>query len=206
MLFDLNLVQPLIGPPKFDVAWGPTPILFDTRPVGDTHAWEIVWGVKVCVPECDAAQYKRQIMAFNYDVRYAQDAGGYTHRTVSGSLEIPLTRKGAGNRGVPETVDEYTNKILVECPAGFRQTSFDRTVSMDRRRLEFTCTQEQLPGPVPPLGILRVKLGNRTQNVAEGNLVNWVYVIDADVEMASGQLQDLAYKWFLAVVDRKSVV
>lgn len=201
----LNINTGLLGgvrrTAQWDAKWGPTPTGAVCKPLGDNRAWEVVWGVKVCVPECDQARYQNTVMAFNYEVEYANDYGGYTTRTVRGSLEIPLTRPNQGDRRVTLTADAYRDQIVVQCPAGYRAvTPGDFVLSADRTTLSFTFVHEQLPGIVPPLGVLKCSLSMKTSNQNQMDLVNWYFTISATYEMAAGRFQIAAADHFRRVV------
>lgn len=135
-----------------DVMWGPKPRDVSIRPLGSQKAWELIWACEVAIPKCDNASYAGMIMAFNYDVDYKVDSDGYTTRLISGYLEIPMTRVGGG-RTVPDTADAYYEEIVPSIPAGFRRTEKLRHLSADKRRLEFSFVDEQIPGGTFPVSI-----------------------------------------------------
>ncbi|MFK5281094.1 hypothetical protein ACI3PL_16170, partial [Lacticaseibacillus paracasei] len=122
----------------WDVAWGPTPLGFSAKPIADCLGWEVTWGLKVCLPDCNDAVYQDAIMSFCYDVDYSTDYGGYTTRTIRGYIEVPMTRDSQGDRKVRhKTADDFRDSIIVQVPVGFRDAgggSF--RLSKDRRRLD----------------------------------------------------------------------
>lgn len=186
----------------WDVAWGPTPYDVTAKPVGDTRAWEIVWNCRVSIPKCDSAQYQDAIMAFNYSVDYSTDYGGYTTRTIRGHLEVPMTRDAQGDRLLKhKDADKFREQIVINIPAGFRDAGGGSyTLSQDRRRLDFQAIHVQLPGVVPPLGVLKCSMSMKTQNQKSMNFVTWLFTIDATYEMASGNVQQLAAIHFRRVI------
>ncbi len=196
----VNAAQGVLASPQRDAAWGPVPQVVDCRPLADNHAWELVWGVSVRIPRCENAKYQDAVMDFGYEVTYGQDYGGYGTRTVKGHLEVAMTRPPGGGRRLRATADDYLDGIVIDVPAGFRQTGFSHTLALNHSRLDFVCEQEQLPGIVPPLGVLKVRLGLKESNIESGNFVKWAVTIDGEYEMASGRHQSLANAHFLAVV------
>ena len=187
---------------QWDVAWGPTPTLVECKPIADNRAWEIIWSVKVCIPSCSNARYQDALMAFNYTVDYSTDYGGYTTRTIRGYIEVPMTRDNQGDRQLRHaSADRFREQILVQMPSGFRDAGGGSyTLSADRRRLDFQFVHIQLPGIVPPLGVLKCSLKMRTQNEKRGNFLSWFYTIDASYEMAYGKVQAVAARHFRRVV------
>src|SRR5581483_718208 len=101
-----------------DVAWGPKPQEFKWRPLGANLAAEVTWSVTVCVPECTTAAYLGKIAAGTYSVTFAVDPQGYTTRTVSGTLEIPMTRRTVEDRSLPDTADSYFELVEPSIPTG----------------------------------------------------------------------------------------
>ena len=186
---------------QWDVAWGPTPTLVESKPIADNCAWRLTWSVKVCIPECDQASYQNTIMSFNYWVDYTTDYGGYLTRTIKGHIEIPLTRQSQGDRQITTTADDFRDQIVCQVPSGFRDAGGGSyTLSEDRRRLDFQFVHQQLPGIVPPLGVLKCSMSMRTQNAVQQNFVKWLFSIDATYEMAAGNFQKAAAVHFRRVV------
>jgi hypothetical protein len=149
---------------KRDVKWGPIPLLVSWKPIASNRAAEVQWMVEVAVPQCDHAVFQGQLMAYNYSVRYTQDGQGYTTRTITGYIEIPMTRKAVDDRSIPDNVDNYWPEIYPLCPGedpnddpdnpttglGWKRMARDRIVSPDRRRLDFTVVDEEMPIPLQP--------------------------------------------------------
>ncbi len=189
----------------WDVAWGPTPYDVRAKPVGDTLAWEITWNCRVSIPKCDNAKYQDEFMSFNYAVEYSTDYGGYTTRTIRGHIEVPMTRNAQGDRLLKhKDADKFREQIIINIPPGFRDAGGGSyALSQDRRRLDFTAIHVQLPGIVPPLGVLKCSMSMKTQNQKASNFVSWFFTIDATYEMASGKFQrDAAIHFRRVVVDR----
>jgi hypothetical protein len=186
----------------WDAAWGPTPYDVNAKPVGDTLAWEITWSCRVSIPKCYSASYQDDIMAFNYSVDYSTDYGGYTTRTIRGHLEVPMTRDAQGDRLLKhKDADKFREQIVINIPPGFRDAGGGSySLSQDRRRLDFYAVHVQLPGVVPPLGVLKCSMSMKTQNHKALNFVSWFFTIDATYEMASGKFQSVAALHFRRVI------
>lgn len=162
------------GPQK-DVKYGPHPRDFDYRILGRGIAAEITWTVETCVPFCldDAAtRYEFAIMALNYTVEYSIDALGYTTRTIAGYVEIPATRRSVSDRTLPDHVDLYYERVIPDVPPGFRRTAHPRTISQDKRRMDFTHVDEEMPPQILPVGVTEAEATHNARASGKG-FVSW---------------------------------
>lgn len=183
-----------------DVLWGPKPIALDLTPVGSKALWKLTWACEIAIPECSSAAYQFQPMAFNYQTSFEIDGDGYTIRTVSGYLEIPMTRTGDGARNVPDSADRYRERIILPIPEGFNRTGQSFSVSLDKRRLNFTFVDEELPSEGMPEGCTSAN-GIHTLSAAQAGLRNWTGRISASYVVAKGVDRKRAYEAFFALVE-----
>jgi hypothetical protein len=151
--------------PVRDMAWGPIPEILDWQPRGWQSAADITWRVTTLIPECDSALYRNGIAALCYDVDWDIDVDGYTSRTIKGYLEIPLTRSVLTNPANPAVAALVTANPVQDSADAYRTngkvlwpttpTSFQRQgggnwhLSMDRRRLDFTFVDKEMPAALP---------------------------------------------------------
>lgn len=182
-----------------DVVWGPKPTLLALEPVGSKALWRIDWQVEVAIPECSAAVYSLAVMAFNYDINYSIDGDGYTVRTYSGYLEIPMTRAGGG-RAVPDSADNYRERIIIPLLDGFRRASQTFTLSDDKRRLDWSIVDEEMPVEGLPFGCTDASGNHSIRPQVEG-LTNWVGHITATYTVARNRPRSDAYAAFFALYD-----
>lgn len=155
-----------------DVNWGPKPKLMSYVPIGNTQYAHVVWKCTAHIPECPSAIYKKALMMADYTVKHTFDSDGYCTQSISGALEIPLTFKGAGaSRLVTDDADKYRHLVwFPEKPGYFRKDS-TYTLSMDRRRLEFSIVDEEIPIPLPN-SLTYCKVNHKVKSSGTG-FVSW---------------------------------
>lgn len=143
-----------------DLAWGPIPEIVEWEPLG-TNACKIVWRCTVSTSPCGI---DRGYVAFNYRFSYSTDAQGYTTRTISGYLEIPLSRVGGGS-SVRDSAINHINQYEPPLPKNgrFRRTNRQFNESADRRRVEFTFTDEEMPFHILPPDVVDCRASHSVQ-------------------------------------------
>lgn len=181
-----------------DVAFGPKPQIVNWDPVGHTNAVEVVWECEFCVPVCDGESGTRYrgVMAFNYGMSHRLDLHGYCTRTISGYLEIAMTRN---DRRIPDTADAYRDYIAVNKPSDYeRETSWN--LSPDKRRLDFTIVDTQIrsANPYPP-GVIRIR-GNHRVGWSRRSISTLPNTISATIELEHGKPRGFAWEVFRSIV------
>lgn len=200
---DLDINAP--GGKVRDVMWGPKPDVLTLDPVGSVRVWRLDWSVEFALPECSDARYIRDAMAFNFTTDYSHDERGLQTRTIAGYVEIPMTRWLGGKR-VVDNVDRLTKDVAPRVPDGFNRVGKRRQVSMDKRRLDFSFTDRQIPNShgFPP-GIIRADGRHRLQAensaINEGGHARWTGVISASYVLAQGARKRVATDAFLRLMD-----
>lgn len=141
-----------------DVAFGPTPLDFSWAPIGSNRACRVNWSIEAHVPECcqTTPVYAGRPMEWTFEISTAIDNHGMTTRTVTGTIEIPMTRQG---HAIPDIADDYRERInagTMPVPYGFkRQQTFN--VSRDKRTLDFSITDTEIDSNNSyPVGIVDV--------------------------------------------------
>lgn len=137
-----------------DVAWGPHPELVSFVPLGGgssgNQAALVEWNCSTRLPTCiGGARYEKELMAYNSEWNHTIDGAGLAKISISGYLEIALTRK-SGSRNINDWADKYRDKLeQIKDPTGFRREHQTYTMSSDRRRLNFSWQWVELPYPLP---------------------------------------------------------
>ena len=185
-----------------DVAFGPKPKLVSWEPIGSTLACEVVWECETCIAYCSTPKYHAGVMAMNYELTYALDYRGLTVRTIAGYFEIAMTRNGYA---IPDTADSYRNVIGPAIPSRFQRTTQTYKLSLDKRRVDFTIVDTELPSNNPwPLGTVKIEAKHRVgwtrRNGQAHRLRNTITV---DVEMGADQPMLNAYAIFAAIVKKR---
>ena len=134
------------GPSGFrDIEWGPKTEVLYWEPMGSSQACAIVWTVTTTIPECSLANTSG-IMAMNYEIDYQVDIHGDTTRTITGYLQIAVTRTIV--KSIPDVADRYRVNVAPQAPLGYERTQ-DWKTSKNKSRLDFTIVDTQIPSPNP---------------------------------------------------------
>lgn len=161
----LNVNPPVggIGNPNIsttrDVAWGPVPTLIAFQPLGASRSAFIHWACTTRVVESfhpervlgTGATFS--VLQFNWDYNLRFDAQGYASYSITGTLEIPLTRNTVDDRAVRQTVDDFRSfwMDMQTDLLNFRVTERDFRYSRDKRTCEWVYAVEELPAMgIPP--------------------------------------------------------
>lgn len=185
-----------------DCIWGPKPALLSYESKGQLSA-RIEWEVSFAIKDCPGvAQYGNagRILEYCFGVEWHVDRGGYTNRVVSGFVRIPQTRAAVGARTLTDQADRLREQITPAPIPGFRRIPGDFRLSLDKCRLDFTITDEQLPWPnVPPPGVVEVDFSHRIHgDFSFGGI--WHGQMQASFELAPGTPRSKAWSYFLATV------
>lgn len=180
-----------------DVAFGPKPRILNWAPTGASNAVELTWECEFCIPTCEGLGGVRftGVSAFNYSVSFRIDSLGYTTRTVSGYLEIAMTRNGYS---IPDTADAYRDMVKVEKPYNFtRETTW--SVSTDKRRAEFTIvdTEIQTPNAYPP-GVVKIR-ANHHVGWSRRDMARLPQVIRAQIIVSPNRPRGYAWEVFRSI-------
>lgn len=181
-----------------DVAWGPKPRLLRLEPLGSRAMWALEWTCEVAVPECSAALYQFGIMGFNYEATFSFDERRYTTRNITGYIEIPMTR-AAGGRTLTDTADAYRERLNFPIPDGFRRVPEVYKISADKRRLDFSITDQEMVANALPVGCVHADGTIRTGSADKG-LAKFNVSIAASYIVAKGQPRSAAFDAFYALV------
>jgi hypothetical protein len=130
-----------------DVSWGPHPEILEWIPLGGdgVGTCKVVWRVTTRIPECTSAVYAGAPLALNYEQDFSIDEAGYTTVGTSGYIEIPMTRRTQTDRSLPDSADQYRERLQAAVPLGYRRNSQDYRLSKDKRRLDFSWRDEEIP-------------------------------------------------------------
>lgn len=177
------IINPEGGGGVRDIGWGPKPRTLDWFVFAPGVSWRLTWTVETMIPFCSDGlpAYTNAIKSLNYQVAFKIDDLGLTTRTIQGTLTIPLTRITQANRQIPDNVDAWRKSINPEIPLGFRRTSRDRTVSADRRSLEFTIVDEEIDSDSAyPEGIVKISIDESIESDSIA-MAQWNYTLSGTV-------------------------
>lgn len=180
-----------------DLTFGPHPRVVTWDPVGHENAVHVVWECEFCVSACNRWS---GIMAINYSINTRIDRAGYTTRTISGYVEIAMTR--TRDRRLPDSADAYRESITVG-----RLPNFEREhhwhLSADKRRADFTIVDSQIrsPNAFAP-GVINIT-GNHGVGWQRRQAAILPQTIRATIELAQGRPRSLAWEIFKSIVDSR---
>lgn len=192
------------GGGALDSMFGPKPNISRWEQVGSNRAIRMVWTCLVTIPECcTVPAYRLELAQFNYSISWNITEEGMTVRTISGLLEVPVTRAAAGNRIPPDSADAYRPEVQKSFP---QLDQFHRTqtysLSEDKRTLQFTITDTEIPSDNAYFpGMLRIDIQHDTNSSLEGGgLINWNHTISGSITTAPGVSKVFAWNAFFNVV------
>lgn len=131
-----------------DVAWGPKPGPLVVQPFTAYNA-QVIWTVSFALLNCGSSRSSKLPVAFTYSPVFTIDRDGWSRIVWTGSLEIAMSKNSVGDTHLPDSVDEYLEAIQVPIYPTFQRVSQERRISADKRRLDFTYVDEQMPTPYP---------------------------------------------------------
>ncbi len=187
-----------------DAAWGPRPEILEWIPLGGDGAGtcKVVWRVTTRIPECTGAVYLGAPLAINYEQDFSIDQAGYTTVTTSGYLEIPMTRRTQSDRSLPDSADLYRERLQSAVIFGYQRVSQDYKLSKDKRRLDFSWTDEEIPTALPE----RVAHIEARQTIYPSKYVagiHYTVTLEATIIMAQGVPKSEALRVFLLLVSAR---
>lgn len=162
---------------KRDVRWGPWCRELAFVPTGAGVAVEMTWTVEFTTVDCpDGLTAPGTILSFTYTVDYDIDREGYTTRRYDSSLTIAQTRKKVDDKTLSATADMHLEKMVPAPLVGFRRESQSRKLSLDKNTLTYTVVDSQMPGNLPPVGVVEGSIEHTWQSL---ELFKWAGSITA---------------------------
>lgn len=154
-----------------DLIWGPRPVSFNIVNTHGVISADTVWVCEFNGPPCVVSSGAKGLFfsAINSESTYSNDHEGQTTRTISGYYEIPQSRSkgifGGGNVNddaggskatLDRVADDLRNGVKIIVPFGFRRIDNSWRGNKAKNRIDFTVTDEALPGRPYPVGITRI--------------------------------------------------
>lgn len=205
------LVAPTVGQ-NMDVAWGPIPEVLEFQPLGGGLSAKISWRVTVRVSPTPIGKGFAGVggatpfLQFNYETTVIYNEDGYSSLSVSGTLEIPMTRPNQVSKKVFTTADDYRAVIKRRILDGidlsrFSITRRDFPLSRDKRTLTWNVTAEEKPFmDLPPN--CTVARGTYDVNPAKTGpgLALWICSLRVTYTLRKDIGRRQAYELFLALL------
>lgn len=188
-----------------DISWGPKPRILRWSPIGHTHAVEIVWECEFTIPVCSGNGVVPKfagLAAHNYSIAFAYDRKGYTTRTITGRVEIALTRQ-FGGRNLTDSVDRYRALIDHQKPDNFVRT-VSWSISDDKRVANYVITDTEIASPNAwPQGVVDIQAKHRVNWSKGVNLARVSQTITATIELAPTENKSRAWLIFRGIFQKR---
>ncbi len=183
----------------WDVKFGPKPLMLGWRPIGSSQTVAVNWQVVTHIPDCCGDQRFQGVMAINYEVDYKYDERGDLARTISGYIEIAMTRRG---EKIPDNADLYRRQFQPPVILGFKRTQ-DWRLSKDKRRISFSINDTQIASPNPyPTSIVKVSGKHRVRWAYKGpaTIAGFVNTLNVTAERRRGVSAAKPWAEFLKIL------
>lgn len=190
------------GTTALDATWGPKPISFTYIPRGNNLGAKIEWVCEVTIADCSATSSTptlRKPMAFNYDFTWNINDEGMTTRTITGYVEIALSRRSG--RSVEGDANTLRRQVTPLPLLGFSRVQSFR-LSKDRRRLDFTITDIEQSFPMPD-GLVKCSCEQTVESAQQQSFVKWTVTFSGSVTTAPGQPKSIAMQKINLIVSKR---
>lgn len=189
--------------PIVDVAGGPHPLgKPEMRMLGE-NAWELLWSIEFTVNPCLSNEATpKTLVAFNYTTNWSNDFEGNCTRGISGYYELINIRNPNAPKVAVSRAEHNRPLVTVAVPNGFRRMQNDWLESADKKRVDFSVTDQQMPGDPYPPGIIEI---DASETFAT-NPMDWSKAnvsLSATIRIAPGSPRTLGGLWFLAAAMTK---
>ena len=169
---------------QLDPVWGPKPRRFAYEGVGAKYA-KCTFQIDVAFVNCPAVLARAKILEYCFSLDYGV-TDGYTTKTVKGFVRIPGVRGPNQDRTLSDNADLYLEGAIPPSPVGFRRVRCDRTLSLDKCRLDFTVVDEQYQGRnFPPKACIRAE-GSHSVRSPVPTFNSWTGVFRGTYEYLPG--------------------
>lgn len=193
-----------------DVNNGPKPKVVSVKPIAGSRALNVVWECSTWLASCETLFTSPTAFAqFPYSVTWSIDVSGLTIRTINGLVEIPLSRIPNTNSfsaltSTSNSADLRREDLIKFFPriVGFTRTSQSFTLSEDRKTLNFSIVDQEIPSDNPYFpGIISQKVTrNYSSSVKEG-FTKWQGSISGSIEVAPGYDKLRAWTAFATIFE-----
>lgn len=184
-----------------DLEFGPKPQLAEYDFPGANNAIHLKWVVEVAIGDC-AGSPSQFFTEWNYSISFSIDEAGLTTRTIYGYCESPVFRL-AGNR-IDKSVDQQLEKVVPQRVPGFKRTQ-DRTISADKRGMDFTITDKEIDSPWPFFkNMVDIKADFTVQSnqpLVPSGSIQWSISLNGSFHVKAGVSQALGWTAFITIMN-----
>lgn len=186
-----------------DVRWGPRPQVLEWKTLGGAYAAEITWQCEVALNNCSNASWQSKLLEYTYSLQIDTDESGYTTKTHSGKIVIPMTRVNVAGGAIPDTADNYFDFVVPPTLPNFKRT-ISRTLNEAKDTLTFSVTDTEQAGNPLPEGVISAEASHRFNTINTGRPAaifnRWTATLSATYELVKGKPRSDAFQIFMKML------
>lgn len=180
----------------FDVDFGPKPQVLDWRPAGGGLTAQVQWLITARITPCNNTQNQQfGILEHSYGIKWKVDDAGFLSRTVSGKMEMALTRYPSHQANEAsnqlqmgsiltnfQTNYEYVAAFIPGLKGFLREQDFD--LSPNKKQLVYTIVDTEIRSPEAyPEGIIKMDMKERLRSTLQPDgLLSWQWSFTGHLE------------------------
>lgn len=196
---------------KYDVNNGPKPKIVSEVPIVGSKALRVTWECSTWTTNCDFVPGFSGLTQLTYSVSWGIGESGITTRTISGSVEIALSRDpqnpqntiSASNQ-TRDSADSARALVVNLFPRidRYSRVAQNFNLSSDRKTLTFSITDSEnnTENPFFP-GIVRMSVPVRYSSDMKNGFTIWSGSVSGNIEVAPGYSKIRAWIAFITVFD-----
>ena len=188
-----------------DIHFGPWPKVLDLRILGGDQTIGVVWKVETTIAGLCPTLPAKGVKEFNYKLSWDIDPSGYQRRTYSGHLVIAGVRKSVSDRTLSDQADAYREKVWPALLPGFRRVPGRYDLRLDKCRLDFSCTDIQMPPNQLPPGVVEASASHRVE-FSLNSKHQWINTLSAEYEMSAERSRADAWQHFVRLFTSRMAV
>ena len=155
---------------------------------------------EVALNNCEDAAWTG-ILEYTNTLQISTDEGGYAVRAFAGTLTIAATRVAVAGAAIPDTADNYFDRVCPATLAGFKR-SISRILNEAKDKLQFTVTDTEQAGNPLPEGVVAASASHEV-NSAQGSkaiFLAWTGTVSAEYEMQRGKSRGDGFGLFMKLL------
>ena len=189
-----------------DIEFGPKPISFDVTVLVEGQAFQVQW---TCVFVLKHCPHEWSVEEYVWGVSYQVDQNGLTTRTIDGKIIL----KGQLDSfqvvpGIRVSVDRsiYLGVVIPPPIPGYQRT-IKRTISEDKRELDFTVVDKPIDSPnAYPPGIEHCDVNFTVESSLKGDglavgFANWLCTLSGTFRVLPGYSKSFAISAFNLILN-----